>query len=144
MMGWLPLHGQAFADLNVAKLPMDKWLPDLQMLGRKLMLALHYRLFTAPLPKDGYVRVEVLTLANNFDYLARLAQAVPIVLAMERSGKPLYDQLDIRVGIDKWKNIGFYQILLQRYAVFTGFSAPSIDVIDHDARDNLYPPFDWD
>ena len=136
--------GLAYADLPIASIDPDVWMPELRLLGRKLFLALFYQTFKKPMPLSGGIWFEVRSNADNpnEDFIQAISALGGNTLAPVRSTQPLGDQLGIRWSASPEPNIALYLVGLQKMIYFGGFVAEDAETLNL-GNVTLERPFVW-
>jgi hypothetical protein len=117
--------GAAFADLPMVKIDLNIWQPHLELVGRKIILALHYQTFRAPLSKDGRLWLRIMPNGADFeeDWFQMVRDLTGRFVVPTRSSKPLVDQLAIQWDFMEDPRVGMYLVTLQKRLVFIGLSS---------------------
>lgn len=131
--------------LPIVHISPDIWLDDLQMLGRKLLLALHYQTHGKPLSVDGAIWLRITTNGQdpNEEWMKNALAIADIAVTPARARQFLHDQFFIRYAAANDPRMGFYVATLQKIFVFMGLTTERPDLHPNLGDQNLLRPFNW-
>ena len=114
--------GVTLSEIPMVNLPMKVWKPHFDMLARKMMLALHYQAFGAPLSKQGLIWHTVHTNADkkSEEYLHEFLQVANIKVSPLRAKKSLADQFELLWQFDADRKTAVWAFAFHRRLAFTG------------------------
>lgn len=116
--------GETFAQLPMVKLDPNFWQTHFQLVGLKIMLALHYQTFGQPLSRDGRVWLDVKTNGENLqeEWFQTVRDMTGRLVFPTRARKSLLDQFTIQWDAMEGHSIAMYLVTLQKRVVFTGLT----------------------
>ena len=137
--------GIPLSDIPLVKFGGEFWEKHLKMLGRKLLLALHYQCFGKPLSHKGgmwcYLHTNVNFAAGEFpEELIELTANVALPM---RSRRYLHNQFSVRWGYATDSRSAVFVAQLQKLLVVSGFTSEEPDQFGSDWNDDLLRPFSW-
>lgn len=141
----LPLPpGTTFSDLPIVKLNKDIWQPHLDMIGRKLALALWYQSFSRPLAHAGSISIWSFT---NSDALAHqlppeVTELMPSLVIPRRASVSLGDQFLVKYGATE-EGGAAYLISLHHRIFFLLVVIETNEEPDEDISGRTFRPFRW-
>lgn len=139
-------EGQSFYEFPLVKLPVEFWKDRIEMVGRKLFLALHYQCFGKPIPKGGGLQVTFMTnadvQANGF--LDEVMREATNFVIPKRNGKPLGDQFAIRYNCVEGHESALFVIKMHDVLVYQGVTTNDLQLFSDQVQDEFLEPFDWD
>jgi len=145
-VGISPHPGQTYASLPIAKIDPNIWLPHFRMVGKKIVLGLHYQCFQRPLGSDGTIWLSFNTNADlnlSHDLDEMLAYAPQLVMPM-RNKKMLGDQFAIRYGISVELQASLFVIQIQHKLVITSLCVENPVVVGYFTNEEYVEhPFSW-
>jgi hypothetical protein len=146
-MGLQKLAGTLFRDLPLIKIDQLKWRPIFQLIGHKLMLALHYKCFDQPLSRGGGIWLSITT---NVQTLAGSSHSELLAIAERyiapiRSRQPLQDQFAIRWGSMMDPRMALFIASLQNRLIFYGITteSPELIALADENPGEMLRPFTW-
>lgn len=134
-------EGVAHAEMPLVQIDAKRWAPQFTLIGRKLMLALHYQCFGTSLTRTGRLWLNFATnarLAEHEGHRAVLEMAERIASPM-RSSQPLADQFAIRWNAMLEPRTGVFIAHLQTVLVFYGITTEQPGLL----AKPIYEPFSW-
>lgn len=122
----------------------DIWSYHLELIGRKLMLALHYQTFRHPLSKEGRVWLKVMPNGADFEqeWFQTIRDMTGYFVDPIRSNKSLLDQLTIQWDCMHEPRVGLYLLTLQKRLVFVGLTSESPESHSLPELGSIYGPLD--
>jgi hypothetical protein len=136
-------RGVALDDLPLIKMPKDFWEPHLQMLARKLLLALHYQCFGRPLPRHGAVWYYVHTNADFAagDFPADVLEIASRLAIPVRNRRQLHDQFSVRWNVVEDHSGALFLAQLQKMLTITGITTETPAAFEEDKPEDWLGPF---
>lgn len=136
--------GVAYKDIPIIKLDTDFWAPHLNTFARKLILALHYQSFGAPLPRNGgiwhfsYSNVDFM--AGRFpEQILKLTENIAVP-ARQRS--PMGEQFMIRWNVVPNTRTAIFLCQLQNRLAVCGVSTETPENFTKAWKRKPMRPFD--
>lgn len=147
-MGVRPPPGVPVRDIPLARINPDVWQPELEIVGRKLMLALHYQTFGKPLSRDGRMLVITRTNGHNLqeEWLQNVRKFARSMVVPVRATRPLGDQFTLQYAAYPDPATAMYVAVLQRTVVFVGVTSehqPTVAHMSDDLDGYVGSPFSW-
>lgn len=139
-------RGILFRDIPMIKMDVEFWRPHLHMVGRKILLALHYQCFGVPLSRSGRVWVLPLT---NADVGAgamppELLEATKNIAIPVRHKRQIAEQFSIRWGFSNDPPTAVWAFHLHTMINYIGITSELPDWVSHvEAEEDTYGPFSW-
>jgi hypothetical protein len=120
-----PPQGTTYAQLPMVKLDLEIWRPHLDLIGQKIMLALHYQTFRKPLSRGGRLWLAVMTNGADFEqeWFKVIRDMTGRYVLPTRSKRNLLDQLTIQWDFMRDPRVGMYLVTLQKSLVFIGLTS---------------------
>lgn len=143
-LGVKPPIGATIADLPIVSMEPNIWRPHLEMVGRKIMLSLHYQTFGIPLSAAGRVWLSIQTNASDLsrDWIQTAFDLTGRYVMPTRCNEPLVDQLRIQWDFISEPRVGLYVVVLQRMLILIGLTTERPDIHDFPTKSPLLTPFD--
>jgi len=117
---WEKPKGEIFRDIPILTFETEFWRPHFQLLGQKLLLALHYQCFKQPLSENGEVwlqfrmNTDAEPLASIYDNLVGNL-AIPI-----SQGSRIGDQFSLRWGVAENAKVAAWSLHLHHRLYYFG------------------------
>lgn len=120
-----PPPGVTYSELPIVKIDQDIWRPHLDLIGQKMMLALHYQTFRKPLSTDGRIWLAVMTNGGDFEqeWFQMVRDLTGLLVVPTRCKRPLVDQLAIQWDFMSDPRVGMYLVTLQKRLIFIGLTS---------------------
>jgi hypothetical protein len=136
--------GLALDDVPIVTMRREFWDPHLEMLARKLLLAVHYQCFGSSLSRSGGLWYYIHT---NFNFAAdqypkEVLETAKRFATPIRNKRYLNDQFLIRWTVVENSSTGMFIMQLQKRLVITGFTTEEPDRFP-DQEDILTPFGPW-
>lgn len=135
-------QGITLRELPVVRLNKDFWTPHFEMFSRKLLLALHYQCFHAPLTRQGRLYWWI---NNNTDLAAgniptEILDLAERIAIPSRNRSLLGEQLLIRWNFVPERNTGLFLALFHRMVLVSGITTETPKAFSEGNRSRMLPP----
>lgn len=138
--------GQIFAELPLAKLDLRIWLPHLNMIGKKLALAIHYRCHLRPMPLGSAIYLLVNTNADfmHNPLLNEMLEMAPQLVMPMRNREMLGGQFALRWGASTELGGTTFVASIQKKLIISALCVENPTIIgNQQAQDRAEKPFEW-
>lgn len=140
-LGFSKPLGALFSDISMVRLESSIWDPYVRLVGRKIMLALHYQCFGEPLSRSGGLWLywqtntsyQAIVNKDILDLASRFVQPI-------REKKCLSDQFSIRWNSLTDPKCGLFIVHLQKALVFGGITAEKPELVPDKLRSKALRP----
>lgn len=129
-------------DVPLIKLNPEFWIPHFEMFGRKMMLALHYKIFKKPLSRSGFVAFFVHTNADAVteNFPQEFLEFTNLTEIPMRAGKNLADQFELYFQSEPSTGTGLWNFSIHKRLAFTGVTTETSDIYTAFGGSH-FPPF---
>jgi hypothetical protein len=135
--------GITYAELPLVRIDRKFWDPHIEMVGRKLMLALHYQCFGKALSTEGrlWQWFHFNTEFTNGGFPKEVLNTAERLAVPTRNSRRLGNQLAIRWTFDPSPPTGFFIVQLQQRLLLSGMTSENPKALDHEWRRSAAAPF---
>lgn len=141
--GLQPPPGVLYGDLPILQLDQGEWRAHLEVMSRKMILALHYRYAGKPLSHRGRIAFHRYF---NFDALNDLVPPDIIstleLVQMDPEASHIAPELEVGHSMDE--GLHAYIVNLRNKILLVGVSAENAGLLQAPTEDLLFAPFDWE
>lgn len=137
--------GAAFADLPVVTLNRAFWQSHLDLLARKILLALHYYAFNQPLSVSGRIWLNIQSNADDLstEWFQAIVDMTGRYVFPARNTRSLLDQMTLQWGAMTEHKIAVFVITLQKRMIISGITSEAPHLQDL-PTDSVFSAFNWD
>ena len=145
-LGFPSVPGQSFAELPLARLDPQLWIPHLRLIGKKLALAFHYQALLRPMPHGSKI---LLTFSTNAELiqehdLTEFLESAPQLVMPMRNREMLGRQFALRWGASTELGASMFVVNIQQRLVITALNLENTSIVDDDLdQDWIETPFEW-
>jgi len=124
-LGIAPLPGDTITDVPVVKLDPAMWKPHIEMVGQKLLLALHYQCFGKPVPLEGGLSLlfQTNTKLGEGSLTHKFSELTDLLAVPAHQNQRLGDQFSIRWSHRTDPDIALWAVHLHMRIFFLGITS---------------------